>query len=93
VSGPVGPMNAVFFGAFSAIPAGYVIKVKQKGPHGTITGENGSSRSKWTSAVIFRICSTFDSQDHEGNEMIQDAFRVAYIMTFGEVCSMCPFRD
>jgi hypothetical protein len=48
-------MNAVFLGTFSAIPTEYVIKVKHEGPHGTISSENGSFRSKWTSATIFRI--------------------------------------
>lgn|ERR1035437_676035 len=44
--GSCGPMNAVSRGVLAARPTGNVIYVEQADPHGTITGENESSRSK-----------------------------------------------
>src|SRR4030043_211522 len=38
------------------------MNVEQDGPHGTITGVNGSVRLKWTSAAMFRICSAVPKQ-------------------------------
>src|ERR1035437_3665306 len=60
--GSCGPMNAVSLGVLAARPAGNVIYVAQADPHGTITGEKGSSRSKWISAAMFRICSAVPKQ-------------------------------
>ena len=60
--GSCGPMKADSAGACSAIPAGYVTIVAHAGPHGMMTGENGSARSKWTNAERFRICSALPKQ-------------------------------
>ena len=54
-------MNAVSSGVLAARPAGNVIYVEQADHQ----GENGSSRSKWTSAAIFRICSAVPKQHRD----------------------------
>ena len=46
-------------------PPGKVMNVEQEEPQGTMTGENGSSRSKWIRAAMFRICSPFPKMQRE----------------------------